>query len=58
MITFLHFIPISLVISLVYNCTRYEATDLIIKRSVRMFGNILLFMALMTGVLMSCSIGL
>ena len=58
MITFLHFIPLSLVISLVYNCTRFEATDVIIKRSLRMFLHIVLFMVLMTGFLLRCSISL
>lgn len=58
MLTFLHFIPISLVISLVYNCTRFESPEVIIKRSTRMFLHIVVFMALMTGILMSCSYSL
>ncbi|MEZ6044455.1 MAG: hypothetical protein R3C11_02505 [Planctomycetaceae bacterium] len=55
LVTFLHFIPLSLVITLVYNCSRYESTSAILKHATRSFLYLVGFMSLMFGILWGCS---
>jgi len=47
--------PLAVVISLVYNASRYEITEAILKRSGRSFLTILAFMAVVLGVLVLLS---
>lgn len=44
-------LPMAAAVSLVWNASRYESTELIIKRSLRMFIQIVVFMAIILGVL-------
>ncbi len=43
--------PLAMVVSLVYNTSRYEAPKVIFRRSVRIFMTIVIFMALALGFL-------
>jgi len=47
--------PLAAAISLVWNSSRYESTAVILKRSGRMFLQILLFMAIILVVLVTLS---
>jgi len=47
--------PLAAAISLVWNSSRYESTAVILKRSGRMFLQILLFMAIILAVLVTLS---
>lgn len=51
-------IPLAAAVSLVWNASRFEATDVIIVRSLRMFLQILFFMALILGALVALSFNL
>lgn len=42
----LNLVPLAAVVSLVWTATRYESTPTIMRKSVRLFGQILFFMAL------------
>ncbi len=53
-----HIIPLSLVVSLVYSASRYELSDRIVRRSVRLFFTIVIFMAVVLGVLWALSYNL
>ncbi|QDU82869.1 hypothetical protein Pla110_46320 [Polystyrenella longa] len=55
---FLHFIPVSLVITLVYNCSRYENKAIILRNTGRSFLYLVGFMSLMFGILWGCSYSL
>lgn len=44
-------LPMAAAVSLVWNASRYESTELILKRSLRMFIQIVVFMAIILGVL-------
>lgn len=44
--------PLAAVISLVYSATRFELTEVIVRRAVRYFINIVIFMILVLVVLM------
>ena len=50
-----YLLPLAAAISLVWNASRYESTSLILKRSGRMFVQILIFMAIILGVLVALS---
>ncbi len=39
-----HLLPMALVISLVYSASRYEMTDVILKRTLKLFTTIMIFM--------------
>ncbi|WP_437228166.1 hypothetical protein SH661x_000756 [Planctomicrobium sp. SH661] len=47
--------PLAAAISLVWNASRYESTELILKRSGKMFLQILVFMAIILAVLVALS---
>lgn len=47
--------PLAGAISLVWNASRYESTELILKRSLRMFIQILIFMAIILAILVALS---
>lgn len=47
--------PLAGAISLVWNASRYESTELILKRSARMFIQILIFMAIILAILVALS---
>lgn len=51
-------IPLAAAVSVVWNASRFEATDVIVGRSLRMFVQILFFMALILGLLVLLSRGL
>jgi len=53
-----YLVPLAAVISLVYNASRYELTERILRRSLRMFITIVVFMAMVLGVLLFLSFGL
>jgi len=53
-----HLLPLALVISLVYSATRYEMPGRVLRRATRLFITILVFMALILGVLLGLSFGL
>lgn len=53
-----HLVPMALVISLVYNASRYELPERIIRRSARWFVTILLFMCAIFSLLYVLSMGL
>ena len=46
-----HLIPLAVIISLVYSASRYELPVRIVRRSARLFLTIIVFMALIFGVL-------
>ena len=50
-----YLLPLAAAISLVWNASRYEATDIILKRSGRMFLQILIFMGIILAVLVALS---
>lgn len=58
LVTFLHFLPLSLVITLVYTCSRYENPSIIIRHTTRSFLYLAGFMSLMFGILWGCSYNL
>lgn len=39
-----HLLPMALVISLVYSASRFEMTDVILRRALRLFTTIMIFM--------------
>ncbi len=51
----LYLFPLSVVISLVYSASRYELPEAILRRSGRLFLTILIFMAIVLGVLVLLS---
>lgn len=53
-----HLIPMAFVISLVYNASRYELPEKILRRSARWFVTILLFMGAIFSLLLVLSFGL
>jgi hypothetical protein len=53
-----HLIPMAFVISLVYNASRYELPEKILRRSARWFVTILLFMGAIFCLLLVLSFGL
>ncbi|MCA9079330.1 MAG: hypothetical protein KDA58_02175 [Planctomycetaceae bacterium] len=46
-----YLIPVAAAVSLVWNATRYESTQVILLRAGRMYLQVLLFMAIILGVL-------
>lgn len=50
-----YLLPLAAVISLVYSATRYEDTERILRRAGRLFVQILVFMAVILGVLVALS---
>jgi len=44
-------LPMAAAVSLVWNASRYESTAVILKRSLRMFVQIMVFMVLILGLL-------
>jgi hypothetical protein len=50
-----YLIPLAAAVSLVWNASRYESTELILARSGRMFLQIIVFMAIILGVLVALS---
>lgn len=50
-----YLLPLAAAISLVWNASRYESTELILRRSLRMFLQILIFMAIILAVLVGLS---
>jgi hypothetical protein len=50
--------PLAAAVSLVWNTSRYESTGVILKRSGKMFLQIILFMAVILGVLIALSYNL
>lgn len=55
---FWYLFPLAAVISLVYNASRYEMPEVILRRAARLFGTILLFMGVVLVVLLILSHGL
>lgn len=53
-----YLLPLAAAVSLVWTTSRYESPEVILKRSVRLFVQILLFMALILGVLFVLSYNL
>lgn len=53
-----YLLPLAAAISLVYSATRYELTSRIISRALRLFLQVLFFMAVILAVLLALSIGL
>lgn len=53
-----YLLPLAASVSLVWTSSRYEATDVIIKRSAKLFAQIILFMALILCVLLALSYNL
>ena len=53
-----YLLPLAAAISLVYSASRYESPRRIVSRSVRLFGQILVFMGIILGVLVALSHGL
>lgn len=53
-----YLLPLAAAVSLVWTTSRYESPEVILKRSVRLFVQILLFMALILGVLFALSYNL
>ena len=53
-----YLVPLAAVISLVYNASRFELTERILRRSLRMFLTIVVFMTIVLGVLLYLSSGL
>jgi hypothetical protein len=53
-----HLIPMAFVISLVYNASRYELPEKILRRAARWFVTILLFMGAIFSLLLVLSFGL
>ncbi len=53
-----YLIPVAAAVSLVWNATRYESTRTILVRSGKMYLQVMLFMALILGVLMFFSYSL
>lgn len=53
-----YLIPLAAGVSFVWNASRYEATDVIVRRSVKMFVQILFFMAIILLVLFALSYNL
>ncbi|HWL10986.1 MAG TPA: hypothetical protein VNQ76_21435 [Planctomicrobium sp.] len=51
-------IPMAVAVSLVWNASRYESTELILRRSFRMLIQILVFMAIILAVLAFLSFNL
>ncbi len=54
----LNLVPLAAVVSLCWTATRYEETPTIMRRSTKLFGQILFFMALIMVVLAFLSRGL
>lgn len=50
--------PLAAAVSLVWNASRYESTEVILKRAGKMFLQIIFFMALILGVLVALSYNL
>ena len=50
-----YLLPLAVMISLVYSASRYELPESILRRSARLFVTILIFMALVLGVLILLS---
>lgn len=50
-----YLLPLAAAISLVYSATRYESTSRIIHRAIRLFLQVLFFMAVILGVLLAFS---
>jgi len=50
-----HLVPLTAVISLVYSASRYELRDRILRRSVTLFGQIMVFMILVFLILLAFS---
>ena len=53
-----YILPLAICISLVYSASRYEATESIMRRAVRLFFQIAIFMMSVFGVFWYLSIGL
>jgi hypothetical protein len=53
-----YILPLAVGISLVYSASRYEETDSIIRRAVRLFFQITIFMSTVFGILWALSFGL
>ncbi|SFI66956.1 hypothetical protein [Planctomicrobium piriforme] len=47
--------PLAAAVSLVWNASRYESPEIILKRAGRMFVQILVFMAIILGLLVALS---
>ena len=50
-----YLLPLAAAISLVWNASRYEATEMILRRSGRMFVQILIFMTIILAALIALS---
>lgn len=53
-----YLLPLAAVISLVYNATRYESPTRILRRSLKLFIQVMIGMAIILGVLMALSFNL
>ena len=54
----LYLLPLAAAVSLVWQASRYESPEVILKRSGRLFVQILVFMAIILGVLLALSYNL
>ncbi|MCA9039535.1 MAG: hypothetical protein KDA65_04230 [Planctomycetaceae bacterium] len=58
LVLFLHFIPVSVIITLVYSCSRFENKTMILRNALRSSLYLIGFMSLMFGILWGCSYNL